>query len=68
MRNRFWKTMSMVMPKTPFWVKLFLAKIFIRCLKKMDNDIVLYNELRLWIDTNARPTTSNINWWINKTQ
>lgn len=30
------------------------------------NDIILYNELSLWIETNGRPTTSNVNYQINK--
>ena len=65
MKVRFWKKMSVLMPKSPYWFKIFLAKIFIRCLKDLANDIVLYNELDLWIKTKSRPQTSNINWWIN---
>jgi hypothetical protein len=66
MKVRFWKKMSVVMPKSPYWLKMFMAKIFIRCLNDLANDIVLYNELDLWIKTKARPTTSNVNWWINR--
>ena len=65
MKKKFWKLMSLKMPKTPLWLKLFLAKLFIRCLKDLTNDIVLYNELNLWIETNAKPQTSNVNHWIN---
>lgn len=52
--------------KAPKWVKLRIAKMLLHCLDLNDNDIVLYNELRLWIDTEMRPTTSNPNYWINK--
>ena len=65
MKQRFWKKMSVLMPKAPCWFKMFLAKLFIRCLKDLANDIVLYNEINLWIETNGRPQTSNTNWWIN---
>lgn len=54
------------MSKAPLWIKLKIAKLLLYCMKLSDNDIVLYNELRLWIDTNGRPTTSNPNYWINK--
>lgn len=56
--------------KLPFRIKLWWAKIFIQMFRgfgeTFDNDIILYTELRKWIDTNGRPTTSNINYWINK--
>lgn len=56
--------------KLPFWAKLLIAKVFIRTFRgfgpTFDNDLILYNELRLWIETNGRPTTSNTNYWINK--
>ena len=64
-----------ILNKIPFYnlpmrVKLFWAKIFIRMFKgfgnTFDNDIILYNELKKWIETKGRPTTSNINYWINK--
>lgn len=54
--------------KSPKWFQIFIAKILIRTFKLIDlqNDIVLFNELRLWIETEGRPTTSNPNYWINK--
>jgi hypothetical protein len=56
--------------KLPFRFKLFWAKCFIRMFKgfgeTFDNDIILFNELSKWIETNGRPTTSNINYWRNK--
>ena len=56
--------------KLPMCIKIFWAKVFIRMFKgfgdTFDNDIILYNELNLWIKSNGRPTTSNINYWINK--
>lgn len=54
--------------KSPFWFKLLLAKILIRTFKSgnMDNDIVLFNELNIWIKTKGRPLTSNPNYYINK--
>lgn len=55
-------------PKFPFKFKLFVAKILIRCLRvdKLPNDIILFNELTVWIETEGRPTTSNVNYHINK--
>ncbi len=54
----------------PMWIKLFWAKVFIRMFrgfgKSFDNDIILYNELKLWIETNGRPTTSKITYWTKK--
>lgn len=56
--------------KLPFWFKLFWAKCFLRMFDglgpNLPNDIVLYNELSLWIRTKGRPTTSNINYHLNK--
>ena len=52
--------------KSPMWFKIRIAKILLRCMDLNHNDIILYNELRLWIDTEGRPTTSNPNYWINK--
>jgi len=53
----------------PMWFKLFWAKAFIRMFRgfgpTFNNDIILYNELRKWIETKGRPTTSNSNYWIN---
>lgn len=51
--------------KLPMSVKIKIAKILRRCLKDLTNDIVLYNELNLWIETKGRPQTSNANHWIN---
>lgn len=48
------------------WFKMAVAKILLRSLKDMTNDIVLYNELNLWIETEGRPQTSNVNYQINK--
>jgi hypothetical protein len=50
--------------KSPKWFKILIAKILVRCLalENLNNDIVLYNELRLWITTEMRPTTSNPNY------
>lgn len=47
--------------------KVFWAKVFIHMMsiENFQNDIVLHNELELWIKTNGRPTTSNPNYWIN---
>ena len=45
--------------KLPFWFKMWWAKQFIYMFKSFgptfDNDITLYNELRLWIDTKGKP-------------
>lgn len=53
----------------PMWFKLLWAKAFIRMFRgfgeTFNNDIVLYNELRLWIDTEGRPSTSNANYVMN---
>lgn len=66
MKKRFWK---LPFHKLPFSVKMFTAKIFIRMLRGFgptyNNDIILYNELNLWIETEGRPTTSNPNYHIN---
>ena len=43
------------MPKTQFFIKMFLAKLLVRCLNNLSNDIVLFNELSLWIDTKGDP-------------
>ena len=63
-KTKFWKLMNNAY-SLPMWFKLILAKIFVRCLKDMTNDIVLYNELQLWIETEGRPQTSNPNHWVN---
>lgn len=58
---------SIKLYKLPIRFKILIAKIFIRTLKveHATNDIILYNELSLWIETKGRPTTSNINYWKN---
>jgi len=47
--------------KLPFKVKLWWAKQLICMFKGLgptfNDDIVLYNELRLWIDTKGKPTS-----------
>jgi len=52
--------------KLPFWFKLWWAKQFIYMFRgfgsTFNNDIVLYNELSLWIETNGKPTTSLKGW------
>lgn len=48
--------------RLPFSVKLFLAKCFIRMLRVGPDDIILYTELRDWIDTKGRPITTNKNY------
>lgn len=49
--------------KLPFWFKLWWAKQFIHMFKGLgptfQDDIVLYNELNLWIETKGKPTTSS---------
>ena len=64
MRKLFWKIPFYNMP---FKFKKFIAKILLHSFKSgnMPNDIVLYNELQLWIKTDGRPSTSNINYHIN---
>ena len=46
--------------RLPFWVKLWWAKQFIWMLRgwgpTFDNDIILFNELSLWIKTKGKPT------------
>ena len=52
--------------KLPFWFKLWWAKQFIYMFKGFGptypDDIVLYNELSLWIETKGKPTTSSVGW------
>jgi uncharacterized protein YfaT (DUF1175 family) len=57
--------------KLPRSFRILWGRIFIYMLGRIGtdefyNDVVLYNELRKWIDTQGRPTTSNINYYINK--
>lgn len=55
--------------KLPMWFKLWWAKQFLYMFRgfgpTFPNDIILHNELTLWIETKGRPTTSNINYQIN---
>jgi hypothetical protein len=64
--NWFW---HLPFYKIPFKYKLFLAKVFIRTFRGIGptfyDDLVLYNELSLWIETEGRPTTSNPNYIMN---
>lgn len=59
---------KMNLHKMPMRFKLIIAKAFVRTLNTghLEDDICLYNELSLWIETEGRPTTSNPNYWINK--
>jgi hypothetical protein len=55
--------------KLPMWFKLFWAKCFIKMFRGLGptlyNDIILYNELKKWIETKGRPTTSSPDYWVN---
>ena len=62
--------------KLPFKFKLWWAKMMLRMFRgfgeTFNNDIILYTriqsmneELELWIKTDGRPSTSNINYQIN---
>ncbi len=73
MKKLFWK---IPFYKSPWWFKKFVAKLLLHCFKGLgkhwQNDIVLYTkitamieELELWIKTDGRPTTSNINYYLN---
>jgi len=71
MKNRIKNLLNKIpLWRLPFWFKLLWAKAFIRMFRgfgpTFPNDIILYNELKLWIETKGRPTTSNINYQINK--
>lgn len=56
--------------RLPFWFKLFWAKCFVRMFrgfgKTYPDDLILYNELRKWIETSGKPTTTNPNYVIRK--
>lgn len=47
--------------KLPFWFKLWWAKQFIYIFngfgQTFNDDIVLYNELNLWIETKGKPNS-----------
>jgi hypothetical protein len=49
--------------KLPFRIKLWWAKQFLHMFKGLgptfEDDIVLYNELSLWIETKGKPTSSS---------
>lgn len=62
--------------KLPFRLKLWWAKMMLHMFKgfgeTFNNDIILFTriqamneELELWIKTDGRPTTSNIDYQIN---
>jgi len=60
---------NLIMLPRPF--RLWWGKVFIYMLGRIGtdefyNDIVLYTELDKWIKTGGRPTTSNVNYHINK--
>jgi hypothetical protein len=48
--------------KLPFKFKLWWAKQLLYMFKgfgpTFTDDLILYNELRLWVDTKGKPTTS----------
>ena len=57
--------------KLPRPMRIWWGKVFIYMLGKLGtdefyNDMILYNELRKWIDTDGRPTTSSVFYHINK--
>lgn len=56
--------------KLPFQVKLWWAKQLLYMFKGLgptfNDDIVLYNELSLWIETKGKPTTSSVGYQENK--
>lgn len=46
----------------PFWVKKKTASALMRMLsmKHLDDDIILFNELKRWIDSDGKPTTPHL--------
>lgn len=52
--------------KLPFQIKLWWAKQLICMLKDIPNDVVLYNELSLWIESKGKPTTSSVGYQKSK--
>jgi len=56
--------------RLPFAVKMFWAKCFIRMFRgfgpTFPDDIILYNELSLWIETGGKPTTTHPNYIARK--
>lgn len=65
--TRYLKSKLIELPRP---LRIWFGKLFLYMLGKhgtdeFKNDIVLYNELKLWIETQGRPTTSNPNYHIN---
>jgi hypothetical protein len=56
--------------KLPFKIKLWWAKQLLYMFKgfgpTFDDDIVLYNELSLWIETKGKPTSSSFGYQASK--
>ncbi len=54
--------MKLHLYKLPFWIKLFWAKCLLNMFRgfgpTFNDDIILYNELNLWIETKGKPTTT----------
>jgi hypothetical protein len=50
--------------RLPFWFKLWWAKQFIYMFRgfgpTFHDDLILYNELSMWIETEGKPTSSKI--------
>jgi hypothetical protein len=50
--------------RLPFWFKLWWAKQFIYMFRgfgpTFNDDLILYNELSMWIETKGKPTSSKI--------
>jgi hypothetical protein len=50
--------------KLPFKFKLWWAKQFLYMFKGFgsifNDDIILYNELKLWVETKGKPTSKNL--------
>jgi len=44
----------------PMWFKLAVAKTLLYCLQLSVDDIVLFNELKLWVDTKGKPNSAHI--------
>jgi len=47
-----------LLPTSPGWFKVIVARFFIRMLSitNFKDDIVLFNELDIWINSKERPT------------
>ena len=50
--------------KLPFKFKLWWAKQFLYMFKgfgpTFNDDIILYNELKVWVETKGKPTSKNL--------